>query len=59
MNMVVRIVSKSGAPMSKYHSATPKVINGMKEQADKLAKMFGEEYKVQRYMLTSKGPKRI
>ena len=59
MKFFVRIQSASGAPMSKFHHATPKVIEAMKGQLAGLAKMFGEEYKVVRYMQTPKGMKRV
>lgn len=59
MKLFARIQSTTGSPMSKFHAATPKVLNGMKEQADRLSKMFGEEFKIVRYMKTPKGMKRV
>lgn len=58
-NFYCRIDKADGRAMSQFKTATPKMINEMKELCIKYEKMFGEKYTVRRYIPTPKGMKKI
>jgi len=60
MQVFLCVLNKqTNARMSKVHSNTPRVAEGMKEHVAKLQKMFGGEYVVARFIQTKKGLKRL
>jgi hypothetical protein len=53
------IVTSNNKPFSTIKDNSPKMYNSLKELCEKYKKLFGEEYKVKRLILTPKGYKFI
>lgn len=58
MNFIA-IVNSKGLKMSTVKDSTPKMINQMKELCTKYESMFGETYKVKRFINTRNGWKQV